>query len=175
MNDLLGFLPQITLWGSVAWFYLVTIGFIIAIFASDFHKNGFYIFGSVVLFSVVNYVWGDVNLLDYVSWPRIGIYLGIGFLYSLVRTYFYGRTYKDKYLKSKTHSNQVMLKESRTDYLKDNVFRWWFAFPISVINWLLTDLLKDTWNMIYSKLEVLFEKVFNMGSDGVDNELNKTT
>jgi hypothetical protein len=46
--------------------------------------------------------------------------------------------------------------------LKGHVFRWWFLFPVSMITWFFGSVLKDVYDLIYSKLGGLYEKVLNL-------------
>ena len=43
------------------------------------------------------------------------------------------------------------------------VFRWWFLWPISLINWAISDLIKQLYNFVYDKLVHFYDEVFNLG------------
>ena len=100
-------------------------------------------------------------------------------MHSLVRTYFYGRkppgpthnAYgigKPNIEEIKNHQNRII--EERKSYLKGNVFRWWFLFPISLLNWILSDLIEDVYDFIYNKLQRLYVRVLMMGFPSVKED-----
>jgi len=153
------------MFGSALGFLLVSVTLIILLFIFDNNEVGWAGFISFIVFGIVNHFWGNFPLLELFTWKNIFAYVLIGFLFALIRTYFKGQE-----LKRKSMPKNVLLSESASrtyDYrknfeLKDNVFRWWFMWPISFLSWVFTDIVRDIYNFIYSKVEILFTKVFNV-------------
>jgi hypothetical protein len=160
-----------TLFGGAVWFVLAVVGLLVALFASEYHENGFGATISIIIALVVNYVWGDFPIMEYVSWGKIGVYIGIGFVFSFLRTYFKGRELSSKYKKYlEKFESKDSQKEPKTKPefnkekfdLKGHVFRWWFLFPVSMLSWFFGSLLKDLGNAVYAKIGKLYEKVLNL-------------
>jgi len=61
--------------------------------------------------------------------------------------------------------NQIV---DRKTHLKGNVFRWWFLFPISLIDWVLSDLVKDVYNWTYKQLHKVYESILDFGLKGAE-------
>lgn len=166
-----------TMFGSAAWFAAFVIVLIGLVIISEIQEDGVIAFVSVVIFMGFNYFKGSLNISDYISWYDVGLYLGVGFVFSVVRTFFKGKeldgeyeVYKADQLKSiekggPNHYNKVEEKSKwKLDKfnLKEHVFRWWFMFPVCMISWFFGSILKDIWNFVYSKFESLYLKAFNV-------------
>lgn len=98
----------------------------------------------------VDYFWLKIDLMRFLTFENIFIYLLLGLVYSIIRTFFYGKTIK---------------AEDKPIYkgvLKEKIFIWWLFFPISLIDWLVFNLLEKLFNLIYKSVESLFWKVFNL-------------
>jgi len=170
-------LLTLTLFGSVIWFWISAIIFLFICFASDINENGFVAFAFLVVVAILYHFWGDIkSILTFLTFVNISIYLVIGLMFSAFRTFFAGRTLgkliKDlPGNKDKPTSYYGSTKESEKaifiDKLKGNIFRWWFMWPISLITWLVTDLFKDAWNFIYSKLKVFYNYILDLGIKSV--------
>lgn len=119
-------------------------------FVSENEEQGFIAFIAVVVYGVVNYFWGNVPLSHLLDWRIISSYLGLGFIFAIIRTYFFGRKLEK-------------LDDYYIGKLKGNVFRWWFLFPISLTVWVLSDLFGDFWNYIWDKISNGFEHVLRAG------------
>lgn len=164
-------LLTLTLFGSVFWFWFVTAIFVVICFASDVNKNGYYAFGTLIVLTLAYNLWGDVkNLLPLITWLNVGVYLGVGLIFSTFRTYFSGINLgkKIKSLPVEKDKNyygdtKEQAKERHIGELKGNVFRWWFMWPISMLTWLATDLIKDGYGWIYSRLRKFYEFVLDLG------------
>lgn len=140
-----------TLFGSVSLFFVFLGLLVFALILADLNENGYYATVSFAIFIGLIYFWGEIVLLSIFTIKNILMYVFVGFLFSLVRTYFKGKELKKKG------------KEYKEDFrLKDNVFRWWFLFPISAINWIFGHLLRDLYNVIYAKVEKIYVSIFNM-------------
>ena len=140
-----------TLFGSVGLFFLGLGILVFTLILADLNENGYYATFSFAVFLGLVYFWGEADILSVFSIKNILMYLFTGFLFSLMRTYFKG---KELSKKGKGYKE--------TFRLKDNVFRWWFLFPISAINWVFGHLLRDLFNLIYSKVEKVYVSIFNM-------------
>lgn len=139
-----------TIFGSVVWFYIITITLLIGLFIAESEEIGwvgFIIFlGYIILdyYSDKNY-----NLGMIFTWQNVLIYLSLGVVFSLIRTYFKGK--------------ELSEDEKKRFELKEHVFRWIFMFPISLLNWLVFKVLfKDIFNYLYKKAESTYIKLFNM-------------
>lgn len=141
------FFHSFVLFGSFIWFWIIFGLLIITLFASDIQEQGYGASFSLTLFLGLNYFWGNLNILSFLNYKHILMYLCLGLLYSFIRTYFYAK------------------KEGEIGrrYLKENIFRWWFLWPISLINWIFSDLISNLYDLIYSKLNILFNKIFDWG------------
>lgn len=168
-------LLALTVFGSVIWFWISVFIFLVVCFASDINKNGFVAFLFLVIISVLYYFWGDVKtILPLFSLLNISIYLGAGLLFSTIRTFFAGREL-GKLIKNlpekKDSSYYGDTKESeKADFvneLKGNVFRWWFMWTISLINWLVSDLIGQVWDYSYSKLKNFYNYILDLGIKSV--------
>ncbi len=155
-NDFL----SLALFGSFVWFCVILACLIAVFFWSENVEHGGIAFVGIVCFLIINHYWGNIPIRDYISVTSVSIYLGLGLIYSVIRTYYYGRN--SKY-------------QDDIDYLKGNVFRWWLLFPISLINWLVTDLLSDLWNSIYARLRGMFEYFFNLGKKAAEKDSKPKT
>lgn len=56
----------------------------------------------------------------------------------------------------------MTIDEKKYFRLKHHVFRWWFLFPISMITWLIGDVIKDIYSWIYQKVERFYDYLFNV-------------
>jgi len=155
MVSLFGGLTALTLFGSFFWMAVLLVVLLIALFASEVEEQGGIAFIGVVTFLVLNYYWGNVPVMKFISWASVLGYLGVGLLFTIVRVFFYGR--------------EMAIKGNKFDvwYLKNHVFRWWFIWPISLLVWIFSDLLSDLWNFIYERLGHTFEYFMKLGYDSV--------
>lgn len=172
MNSFLESLPQFLLFGSVIYFYISFIIILAIFFWSDAKEMGFHAFAAFLVFITIMHFYSDWDPIGITSWGQVGLYLLMGFIHSLIRTYFYGRKPIPKAFEHypngrstddeiEIHKNNII--KDRKSHLKGNVFRWWFLFPISFINWVFSDLIRDVYNFIYSQLQRLYEGVLNLG------------
>lgn len=164
----------LTLFGSVVWFWISVLIFLIICFASDLKENGYYAFGSLVVVSVVYYFYGDIKaLLQFLTLTNISIYFGIGIVVAILKTFFAGRKLNKKLKtlpierdKNVSKYDQLTKAEAKAEFvekLESNVTRWWFMWPVSLINWLITDLIKDLSHFIYSRFRKFFEFILDLG------------
>ena len=170
-------LTTITLFGYF-WVWLLATVFVIGgFFLAEYNENGypnlFYIIAYVGLF----YFWGieDKSWFGEIfTWQYILSYVGIGLVYAGIRTVFNGREYKNKIELLDTNSYTAdALERNRRNYerigisnLKGNVIRWWLAWPISLIYWIISDAFRAIWDWVYGLIENVFIKLFKLGFNG---------
>lgn len=165
------FLPEFLLFGSVLYFWLFVIIVAVILFNSEAKENWISAVVSFGLFVFVTQLFSTFDILSFITLKYVGIYFGIGVVYALIRTYIYGR--KRAVEKSKRNfDDNSYPSEERFDSdtrirLKRNVFRWWFMFPISLLFWVFSDLLRDLYNVVYDKVKVLFIKILKAGENSV--------
>jgi len=163
MIETLSDLVVFTVFGSAIWFLILVVALIVSLFISEHQEEGFGGFGAVVVFVIINNIWGNVPLVELVTWVNVITYLVIGFLFSLVRTYFKGKELTKEYDKlTNKNSHDTLEKYKKSFRLSEHVFRWWLMFPISMLHWLFGTLLKDLFTRVYDKVESLYNKIFNL-------------
>lgn len=141
------FLQSFTLFGSFIGFWFCVAALIFCFFWADNEEQGYGALASFIVFLLLTHFWSNYQFIDYINYKQVLLYLIIGFIYSFIKTFFYARKHG----------------EVGKKYLKDNVFRWWLLWPVSLTNWILSDLLKDIYSLIYKKLSGVYEKVFELG------------
>jgi len=142
-------LLALAIFGSFVWFCIISAIIICIFFWSENAEHGGIAFVGLILFLIINYFWGNVPISNYISWINGLVYFGIGFLYAIIKSYVYG-------LKSTDTKWDI-------DDLKGNVFRWWFIWPVSLINWIFSDLLSDLYSFLYKLFKGTFEFFFTLG------------
>lgn len=136
-----------TLFGSGVAFGIMLVALFIILIFSDIEESGPSGLVAFLIAIGLNYFWGTFPILNFISFRNISIYLFLGFIFSLIRTYFKGKKLNDK--------------QKQSFELKEHVFRWWLMFPICLITWVFGDLLKELYNFVYSKLSKVYESIFN--------------
>lgn len=140
-------LLQLALFGSFTWFVIFTAALFVILLVSDLEENGYVATLFITLFLICNYFWGNLPLLKLITRETVIAYVLIGFIFSIIRTYFKGK--------------ELSVREKKDFQLKEHVFRWWFLFPIAAINWIFGRLLKDLWNSVYNKVGSMYLYIFN--------------
>ena len=168
---------------SVFWMALSVL-FIISL-VSEANENGFWAGFGFILFGIAVYYWDATNfqwllgnLLYYGP-----IYLGIGIVFALIKFYFWGRSNGKKYLELKSrwmtkNKFTAMDNEAINNFHKDNyeardlidpskfknhAFRWWLNWPGSMLWWVLSDMLRNLWDLVWSKVKIMFKNIFESG------------
>lgn len=148
--NLFELLPEVILWGSIAYFWLLLVFVTIVSLICERHDNWFWLIGTILVFGFITQTRTNVDLRDVITLSNALGYLGIGFVYAMLMTYIYGRKSDSKY--------------SPEYYdVKSKVIRWWFLFPLSIINWIVSDFIFDATEFIYDKFSGLFEYIFRLG------------
>lgn len=168
--EIFSFLPEFLLFGSALYFWFLVVIIAIVLFSSEANENSLRAFISIGIFLVVTQLFSTFDILSFVTLKYVGIYFGIGAVYALIRTYIYGR--KRAIEKSTKDFSGSYPTESGFDFdtrvrLKRNVFRWWFMFPISLLFWVFSDLLKELYNFVYDKVKGLFIQILKAGENSV--------
>jgi len=176
MESLLSGLPQILLFGSVLYFYLSLLLIFCLFVWADLEESGYHAMGVFVSYLVVFYVWGAGGFFEIFTWTSVGIYIGIGILYSVIKTWFFGKKelkyngYTDDPSTDKIKTNIDGQIEERRDDLENNVKRWILLWPISLITTILKDWLKQVWKWSWKNVKVIYEKILNMGLNGAERQ-----
>lgn len=132
-----------------SWIFIVlSILFVISLFVSDITEAGEIAFFTAIIFLGVNYFWGNFPVMEWLTWKNLGMYFFIGFLFSIVRTFAKGR--------------ELTERQKESFYLTEHVSRWITLWPIALINWISSRLIKDVWNFVWSKVERMYLFIFNM-------------
>lgn len=146
-----------TLFGSVALFWCALALMFILFILSERFNNGFISFVSVIVFYFLARYWSDIPLDSLETSNLIkygGLYLFLGFIFATIRTYFYGRAERtEKYTSLETLKNK----------LKGKVGRWWLNWPFSLIHWVVSDIFRDLYDLLYEKCAKFFEHVLALG------------
>lgn len=167
MENLFSVLATLTLFGSVIWFWISVALFLTICFASDINKNGFYAFGTLVVFVILFNFWGNIEpIVSFLTVKNIFIYLGIGFLVATLRTFVatkkLKKEIKDLPIEKPNQYPYTTKQEAKNEFIKElegNVSRWWFMWPISSISFLVN----DGWKFAYSKIKGYFKFIVELG------------
>lgn len=182
MDGLLNFLPEFVLFGSVTYFYILVTVFLIVLFASEVNENGWLALISFGVFAILT-SWSNLDIIEFfkVNLALVGYYVLIGLGHSMARTYLYGRKRKPERLAVIEEQNEwnekyrsdegemqstskiEMFDRTTYDKLKGNVFRWWFLWPVSLLTWVFSDLLRDVWDLIYDYTKKVFQAILDAG------------
>ena len=165
--------------GSAIWFGLIVLALLGSFIWAEVEENGFGAAISLGVVLIINHFWGNFPVMEYISWAKIGIYIGIGFAFAIIRTFFKGRHLKGKHeeyvasteqwnkdrdeAKMSAHKIDTREEYNKKNFdLKGHIFRWWFLFPVSMMSWFLGSVIKDVYNYLYTHIGGLFERILNM-------------
>lgn len=150
----------VLLFGGAIYFWILCLIVLITFFYAEYESNGYIALVGFLGFLFVTHFWSDIELSKYISWNLTGFYIGIGFVYAGIRSYFYGRKRRGDHIR-------IIIRD-----LKENVLRWWFIWPISIISWVFSDLLAEVWDVVYAKVNSLFIWIVKRGLNGDYKEDN---
>lgn len=166
--------------GAIFWTWAVLIAFVIVCFIADLSEKGYVAFIAFLALGGLYYWQGDFKaFLHIFTWGTVVGYIAIGFIYSLCRTYIAGRKLGKKIKDLPTEATkksgdyetrEYAIKEYISEELAGNVFRWWFLWVISLIDWIVGDFLKDVWDIIWKFLKNLYKDLLNWGIKSVLGE-----
>lgn len=148
-----------TLFGStIAFLIFIAIVLIISIVA-ELNDNGYPIIIAIIVLLLFNHFWGDFPVMYYCTWQNALAYIGIGFLYALLRVYFLG------------------LKMSPADKkrydLRTTVLRYWAWWWISLVAWILGDILINIGDKVYTISGKIFEHIFTLHDKDVNSNAER--
>lgn len=148
-------------------FYVILSLFIISIIScfldSDKKVPSAYCLSTLVAMVAYLEYKSDLNN-DWINYNSIAIYLVVGCIYFFIRVYFLGRNYVDRnYAEEETRIKYRM--EYLWESIGSNIIYWWFLFPLSFIEWALSDLSKVLTRFVNSLFKSLVEKLFNLGAN----------
>jgi hypothetical protein len=168
--------------GAIFWTWAVLIAFVVICFVADIAKNGFWATFALVLLGVTYYFFGANHgyaILSHITAAPIVGYLLIGLVYAVIRTYVEGAKLGKRIINDPTYEQYIAkrgTKDSISEYatrehkikvfkqeLKDNISRWWLLWCISAITWLIGDLIKDVWDVVYRWMKNFFDYVLELG------------
>ena len=157
------------LFGTVLWFWIGVSILALSCIISEATKEGRGSFVVFLIFLLCYYFSNELVLGDYlgiISWTWVGVYIGIGIVFAIFRTWWYGYENKEEYQKllNKDDKNSAgYFLEKKKRYLKGNVTRWMAQWPISLPYWILIDLLGEFWSWVYDVFANLFTHLFEFG------------
>jgi hypothetical protein len=161
-------LMGLTLFGSIFWGIFALVFLIVMLFVADAIENGFLatLFGVIV--GLLFFFHGQTTWHSFVSMLttiNLLIYFSIGLVYALVRIFFHGRNEMLKFNSYRERGDHYDYNINRD--IKENIFRWWFIWPISLIVWIVKDLVKDVFNIVYQRMNKIFDAVLELGIKSV--------
>ena len=167
MIEFIQALIALTLWGSFLWGIALVLVFLLICIISDVNENGFLATTYLILAIVMLYFWGDKSyehILSFLTWKFIIIYLVLGLMHSLMRSFFHGREQMDLV---NEHKQKQWSSHTIDRNLKHHVARWWFLWPISLSIWIIKDKLKAAWNFCWNKINKVFDWFMELGIKSV--------
>lgn len=158
---------SLLLFGSLGWFIAGCVALFITFLLAEAFENGYTAAVATLVFLAANYVWGNFTWLSVFTVPSVVGYLLIGFVFSIIRTYFKGKEFniqktpiperdKKDYLVNKHGKSKEYFE------LKEHVFRWIFLWPASLLVWIFGSILFDLWDFLYAKISKMYEYIFNL-------------
>jgi len=178
-------LLTITIFGYVTWWIIISIAIILIFVVSDLSENGYVATFFLVVYVAIFYIWGNVGdskILSIFTISNLSIYLGIGFIYALIKSYLFGykqgNLINDKYNKDyhfttehKEETKDLIIRdkkdliEDRYNKIRDNVFRWWLMLPINLLTNGL-NLISDAFIILWKYIGKIFKTMVILGING---------
>lgn len=146
--NMIEYLTSLTLFGSFIGFAIITVVFMIILFITEAEKSLASAIFPTIVFGILIVFWSNIEFNLESFGKGLVLYLILGLVYAMIRTYFKGR--------------QVLPISKSKSELKEDVFRWWLLFPISLILWITADLIKDLYNWVYAGIGNLFYSIFTI-------------
>jgi len=159
---------SLILFGSFVWAVIVIAILLVIFFIADLEENGFMATIALVVSGILFYVWGKESFMVITSlftFKSIIIYFGFGLVHALVRIFFHGRKEMQKVNDAIVNKDSYHPKIDMN--VKSDVFRWWFLWPISLIVWIVQDMIGNVYNYCYDKFATLFNKILMYGVKSV--------
>lgn len=166
--ELIQTLLGITLFGFKFWGLAVLIVLVALCFWADYEESGFVATLFCVIAGLLFYFWGNDTWKLFVSlltFYNISVYLGAGLFHALTRVFFHGRKemkrVNEDRLEGRTYEHTINRD------IKNSFFRWWFLWPVSFINWIIKDMVKEIYDWFYSKIQRILNFILDLGVKSV--------
>lgn len=167
--EFLSTLFSITLFGGVFWGLIAFILFVFFCFVADVNRNGFVATGFFLVIGSLFYFFGRESFnwfASFITWKFTLFYLSTGLFYAFVRVFFHGRNEKKIY--NLRRSNPDYLLDYKMDRdIKEDFFRWWFLWSVSLINWIISDIIRDIYDWFYQKISKILNFIMDLGAKSV--------
>lgn len=132
--------------GGTVWFVTFLIIVAICCFVALLEEQLIWASVPIMIFSLTNLFWGSPKFWEYVNFTTVSQYLVIGFIYSLIRTFFKGKELEEYQKKSFD--------------LKGNAFLWWMLWVFDLIRWVLGKLIWNIYDWFYKWFHKMYEAIF---------------
>jgi hypothetical protein len=163
---------SLTLFGSALLFWISVLVFVVICFIADIIEEGGWAFAGMIVLGILFYIRADIKpLLEMFTLANIFFYLLLGFLFTALRVFFTGRKFwrKIKDLpvmdvkESGYYKSQGYHKEVFIDELSGNVARWWLMWPVSLLNLVFVDVVKEIWFFVYPRMKRFYVFILELG------------
>ena len=176
--EFLTFFAAGALFGSATWFWVSFVALAILFTISEWKESGVIAAVGFAAFIGVHWHQGTTTLSQIFTWQNILIYIGIGIVYALIRSFFSARKKRAEYQsllerdseleknskgQNKYNNNAEDQLQRWLDDLKMDAIRWISIWPISIPLWFLQDMLAEIFSWLYDKMAIVFRKVFEAG------------
>ena len=161
---------SLALFGSVVWALVVLTILLVVFFAADIEENGYVATVFFCVACILFYLFGKETwhkFISILSYGNILFYLALGLVHAFMRVYFHGRNEMIKVNEDRLKGRSETFEHTIDKNIKGNVFRWWFLWPVSLINWFIKDMIKDIYNWIYKHMEKIFDYIMTLGIKSV--------
>jgi hypothetical protein len=162
----------LTLFGSALFFWLSVLIFVVICFIADIVEEGGWAFAGMIVLGILFYLRSDIKpILGIFTLINIFFYILLGFLFTAFRVFFTGRKLwreikdlpvvdKDS---GKYYNSQGYRKDQFVSELSGNVSRWWLMWPVSLLNLLFVDVIKEVWLFTYPRMQRFYTYVLELG------------
>jgi hypothetical protein len=162
----------LTLFGSALLFWISVFIFVVICFISDIVEEGGWAFAGMIVLGILFYLRADIKpILGIFTLINIFFYVLLGFLFTAFRVFFTGRKFwreiKDLPVIGKDENNyyrsQGYRKDEFVSNLSGNVSRWWLMWPVSLLNLIFVDVIKEVWMFIYPRMNRFYVYILELG------------
>jgi len=164
----------LTLFGNLFFGAVLFALILFVFFIAEIQEEGWWATTILIIAGVLYYFWGGESfhkLTSLLTTKTITIYCIIGFLYSIIKIYFFAR------IKTKKTSEKEVLKDGFIESLKydvkENFLRWWFLWPVSIIIWFVKDMISEISDWFYSKFDKFFSYILMLGIKSITSKNKK--
>lgn len=146
-----------TLFGSGTAFGVAVCLLILVMFVLEWEESGFELLAALGTFVGLNFFWGSFPMMEYITWSSVGIYLFLGFMYASIRVLW---------LRRRVWHSDIDRAWYIGYRMKDDIARWWLAFPLSLPVWVVKDLITVAWEAVYK----IIGRFFTALAGGLDKQ-----